>query len=109
MNDGGGQREILSSPYAKQKQKISPVAVLTLDQLGFSLQTETNLDGESIGGDIFVGETNPLETAVKQSISDTGRAEAAQATVDQVKVEGIDTNAAVMKVIYMYFPLLETY
>ncbi|TXG57438.1 hypothetical protein EZV62_018751 [Acer yangbiense] len=98
LNVGGAQHDMVGSPPAKQKQKLSPVAILTLNQLGFILQTETNLDGETIAvGDICVGETNPLEIAVKQSISDTGRAEAAQATVDQVKVEGIDTNAAVMK------------
>ncbi|KAL5761324.1 hypothetical protein ACOSQ2_020162 [Xanthoceras sorbifolium] len=104
LNVGGAQHDMVGSP-AKQKQKLSPVAILTLDQLGFILQTETNLDEETIAvGDICVGETNPLEIAVKQSISDTGRAEAAQATVDQVKVEGIDTNAAVMK--ELLFPVI---
>ncbi|KAK4841880.1 hypothetical protein QYF36_011952 [Acer negundo] len=105
LNIGGAQHDMVGSPPAKQKQKLSPVAILTLHQLGFILQTETNLDGETIAvGDICVGETNPLEIAVKQSISDTGRAEAAQATVDQVKVEGIDTNAAVMK--ELLFPVI---
>ncbi|KAK2635149.1 hypothetical protein Ddye_029941 [Dipteronia dyeriana] len=105
LNVGGAQHDMVGSPHAKQKQKLSPVAILTLNQLGFILQTETNLDGETIAvGDICVGETNPLEIAVKQSISDTGRAEAAQATVDQVKVEGIDTNAAVMK--ELLFPVI---
>ncbi|KAI9169767.1 hypothetical protein LWI28_017349 [Acer negundo] len=79
LNIGGAQHDMVGSPPAKQKQKLSPL-------------------------EIFVGETNPLEIAVKQSISDTGRAEAAQATVDQVKVEGIDTNAAVMK--ELLFPVI---
>ncbi|KAF2312316.1 hypothetical protein GH714_034189 [Hevea brasiliensis] len=56
-------------------------------------------------GDLCAGETNPLEIAVKQSVSDIGRAEAAQATVDKVKVEGIDTNVAVMK--ELLFPVIE--
>ncbi|XP_017971245.1 PREDICTED: uncharacterized protein LOC18608426 [Theobroma cacao] len=89
----------------KQLPTSSPVSLLALSQLGFILQKDAMLDGEAlIVGDFCVGETNPLEIAVKQSISDTGRAEAAQATVDQVKVEGIDTNFAVMK--ELLFPVI---
>ncbi|XP_021293462.1 uncharacterized protein LOC110423550 isoform X2 [Herrania umbratica] len=89
----------------KQLPTSSPVSLLALIQLGFILQKDAMLDGEAlIVGDFCVGETNPLEIAVKQSISDTGRAEAAQATVDQVKVEGIDTNFAVMK--ELLFPVI---
>ncbi|GMJ02759.1 hypothetical protein like AT5G23390 [Hibiscus trionum] len=55
--------------------------------------------------DFCVGETHPLELIVKQSISDTGRAEAAQATVNQVKVEGIETNLVVMK--ELLFPFIQ--
>ena len=83
----------------------SPVSLLALSQLGFILPKDANMDEEAlIVGDFCVGETNPLEIAVKRSISDTGRAEAAQATVNQVKVEGIDTNLAVMKVGYCNLP-----
>ncbi|MBA0698099.1 hypothetical protein Goari_021607, partial [Gossypium aridum] len=88
-----------NSPHTvKHPPTSSPFSLLALSQLGFIPQRNTILDGEAlIVGDFCVGETNPLETAVKQSISDTGRAEAAQATVNQVKVEGIETNLAVMK------------
>lgn len=97
-------RSMGGSPNAKDKLKLSPVAVLTLRQLGFTIQTEMNIDGETMAvADVCVGETNPLELAVKQSVSDIGRAEAAQATVDQVKVEGIDRNLAIMKVNYSRF------
>ncbi|XWS54387.1 hypothetical protein CRYUN_Cryun10bG0085700 [Craigia yunnanensis] len=90
----------------KQLPTSSPVSLLALNQLGFILQKDANLDREAlIVGDFSVGETNPLEIAVKQSISNTGRAEAARATVDQVKVEGIDTNLAVMK--ERLFPVIE--
>ncbi|OMO62315.1 hypothetical protein COLO4_33140 [Corchorus olitorius] len=90
----------------KQLATTSPVSLLALSQLGFILQKDANLDGEElIVGDFCFGETNPLEIAVKQSISDTGRAEAAQATVNKVKVEGIDTNFAVMK--ELLFPVIE--
>ncbi|XVE66417.1 hypothetical protein DITRI_Ditri08aG0078700 [Diplodiscus trichospermus] len=82
----------------KQLPTSSPVSLLALGQLGFIIQKDANMDRESIiVGDFCVGETNPLEIAVKKSVSHTGRAEAAQATVDQVKVEGIDTNLAIMK------------
>ncbi|KAJ0095482.1 hypothetical protein Patl1_14952 [Pistacia atlantica] len=106
LNVGGAQHDMAVSPHTKQKLKQSPVAILTLSQLGFVLKTETNLDLEAmVIGDICVGETNPLEIAVKKSVSDTGRVEAAQATVDQVKVEGIDTNVAVMQ--ELLFPIIK--
>ncbi|KAL9453199.1 hypothetical protein AB3S75_008907 [Citrus x aurantiifolia] len=98
LSGGGAQHDMTESLYTKQKLKLSPVAMLTLGQLGFNSQKESNLGaGVEVVGDICVGETNLLEIAVKKSISDTGRVEAAQATVNQVKVEGIDTNLAVMK------------
>lgn len=98
------QDGVLSSSYAGQNLKIFPVSHFTLSRHGFILQKEAVMYGEAIlsVGDVWVGETNPLEIAVKQSIWDKGRAEAAQATVDQVKVEGIDTNIAVMKVIHHF-------
>ncbi|KAJ6349697.1 hypothetical protein OIU78_006000 [Salix suchowensis] len=75
---------VSGSPRGKQQLRLSPVALLTLCQLGFTLQKEANLD----------------------SVSDTGKAEAARATVDKVKVEGIDTNVAVMK--ELLFPVIES-
>ncbi|XWS68417.1 hypothetical protein CRYUN_Cryun04dG0088000 [Craigia yunnanensis] len=98
-----------TSPHTvKHLPTSSPVSLLALSQLGFILQTDANLDGEAlIVGDFCVGETNPLEIAGKRSISDTGRAEAAQATVNQVKVEGIDINLAVMKGKFCFFMLLQ--
>ncbi|KAK4598879.1 hypothetical protein RGQ29_016073 [Quercus rubra] len=107
LNDGAGiaKRQSTLSP-TKQQPTLSPVSLLALSQLGFVLEKEANLDGQAvIIGDICVGETNPLELAVKQSLLDTGMAEAAQATVDQVKVEGIDTNVAVMK--ELLYPVIE--
>lgn len=99
----GAKHDDAGTSYSnRQQQEVSPVSLLTLFRLGFNLQKEAILDDEGtfVVGDFFVGETNPLEAAVKQSMWDTGKAEAAQATVDQVKVEGIDTNTAVMKVSY---------
>lgn len=95
----GMQRDASGSPPAKQQRQSSPNFLLALSQLGFTLHKEIDYEGDAVLiGDVWVGERNPLEIVVRQSISDSGRAEAAQATVDQVKVEGIDTNLAVMKV-----------
>ncbi|CAK9311498.1 unnamed protein product [Citrullus colocynthis] len=106
INIDGIQHDASGSPPAKQQRQSSPNFLLALSQLGFTLQKEIGYEGDTVlVGDVWVGETNPLEIVVRQSISDSGRAEAAQATVDQVKVEGIDTNLAVMK--ELLFPFLE--
>ncbi|KAK9001289.1 hypothetical protein V6N11_083077 [Hibiscus sabdariffa] len=92
----------------KHPPTSSPFSLLALSQLGLTPQKNAILDGESLMvGDFCVGETHPLEIAVKKTISDTGRAEAAQATVNQVKVEGIETNLAVMKGKFCFVMLLE--
>lgn len=97
----GLQCDSSGSPPARQQRQPSPIFLLALSQLGFTLQKEIGYEGDAVlFGDVWVGETNPLDIVVRQSISDSGRAEAAQATVDQVKVEGIDTNLAIMKVNY---------
>ncbi|XP_050234444.1 uncharacterized protein LOC126682737 [Mercurialis annua] len=99
-------RNVDGSVHAKQQRVCSPVALLTLSQLGFTLKKELNLDVEAIAiGDLCAGEISPLEIAVKQSVSKIGKVEAAQATVDKVKVEGIDTNVAVMK--ELLYPIIE--
>jgi hypothetical protein len=48
-------------------------------------------------GEILIGDTTALEKAISQSRDNTKKVLLAQATVEGVKVEGIDTNAAVMK------------
>ncbi|KAK4777234.1 hypothetical protein SAY86_005922 [Trapa natans] len=94
------------SPYARQKKRLAPVALLSLRKLGFTLLKLVNINEESVTvGDVCVGEINPFDKAVKKSILDTGSAEAARASIDQVKVEGIDTNMAVMK--ELMFPVLQ--
>lgn len=57
----------------------------------------------NIVGDLTVGELTPLEKAVKESRSSYKMVANAQATVDGVKVQGIDTNLAVMKVLLFFF------
>lgn len=102
-----GKRDIPASVDTKKQPAVSPAAVVALFCLGFKSKKAVDIYEETtVIGDIRVGEINPLEVAVKQSLMDTGKAEAAQATVDQVKVEGIDTNVAVMK--ELLFPVIES-
>ncbi|THG09430.1 hypothetical protein TEA_027315 [Camellia sinensis var. sinensis] len=98
LNASTCQRDSVGVLNAKQGLKL-PVSVLTLHRFGLISEHWEDVDGKAFDAavDVCVGEINPLENAVKQSKRNTGRAEAAQATVDQVKVEGIDTNLAVMK------------
>lgn len=51
-------------------------------------------------GELVVGKPSYLEKAVEKSRSKLKNTESAKATVDSVKVDGIDTNIAVMKVLY---------
>ncbi|GFQ03171.1 hypothetical protein PHJA_002460900 [Phtheirospermum japonicum] len=107
INPSAGLHDVQRSPNAN-RQHVFPAALVTLIRLKIILSkdAESNVEGTFQGGDVFVGELNPLEAVVKQLKQDTGMAEAAQATVDQVKVEGIDTNLAVMK--ELLFPVIET-
>ncbi|KAL0353186.1 UNVERIFIED_CONTAM: hypothetical protein Sangu_0899900 [Sesamum angustifolium] len=99
ISSSAGQRDVVSSPKGNR-----PAAYMTLIALKIVSSEEAALNGEATyqGGDVCVGESDPLEALLKQLKLDTGMAEAAQATVDQVKVEGIDTNIAVMKVSWFY-------
>nr|XP_009761798.1 PREDICTED: uncharacterized protein LOC104213927 [Nicotiana sylvestris] len=107
MKSASNHRGLLGSPSAR-RQVIHPVSRVSLCRLGIISCKEVDIIGEATNlvGDVCVGEINPLENAVKQSMKNIGRAEAAQATVDQVKVEGIDTNLAVMK--ELLFPVFKS-
>lgn len=75
-------------------------ALSTLSQLGTLFAGESTV-GHGTGlpiGEIIVGKMTSLERAVAESRSSYKKVEHAQATVDGAKVEGIDTNLAVMKV-----------
>ncbi|KAK7390763.1 hypothetical protein VNO78_18826 [Psophocarpus tetragonolobus] len=100
-----GKRDIHATVDTRRQLAVSPVAVMSLFYLGFKSKKVADICEETtVVSDIRVGEIHPLELAVKKSLQDTGKAEAAQATVDQVKVEGIDTNVAVMK--ELLFPVI---
>ncbi|KAM2076621.1 hypothetical protein ACFX1T_039336 [Malus domestica] len=78
-----------------------------ISNLGFAFGTSSNNSVEAglAVGEITVGEVTLLERAVKESKNNYEKMALAQATVDGVKVEGIDTNFAVMK--ELLFPMTE--
>ncbi|XP_068308511.1 uncharacterized protein [Pyrus communis] len=78
-----------------------------ISNLGFSFGTSSSSPVEAglAVGEITVGEVTLLEKAVKESKNNYEKVALAQATVDGVKVEGIDTNFAVMK--ELLFPMME--
>ncbi|KAI3982761.1 hypothetical protein MKX01_010244 [Papaver californicum] len=99
-----------SSPRnVKQQLSYFPISIFALTRLGFKLPkgVGAHVKAGFQVGDVCVGEKNPLEMVVHQSKCDTGKAEAAQATVDQVKVDGLDTNIAVM--MELLFPVIELF
>ncbi|KAL7264089.1 hypothetical protein ACSBR1_002109 [Camellia fascicularis] len=63
----------------------------------FGTSSNANEAGLCVG-EITVGEMTPLERAIKESRTNYKKVVLAQALVDGVKVDGIDTNLAVMKV-----------
>lgn len=71
-----------------------------VSNLGFVFNTTSNYPNATglLVGEITVGEMTSLERAVKESKNDYEKVVVAQKTIDGVKVEGIDTNLAVMKV-----------
>jgi len=77
----------------------STSAVATMSNLGFMFTKGSGTTDETglPVGEVLVGEWTPLERAVMQSRNNFKKLEMAQATIDGVKVEGIDTNVAVMK------------
>uniref|UniRef100_A0A1D1Z6J6 Methionyl-tRNA formyltransferase n=1 Tax=Anthurium amnicola TaxID=1678845 RepID=A0A1D1Z6J6_9ARAE len=80
---------------------ISALAIFS--NLGLVPQA-ANKDGLLVG-EIIVGEMSSLERAVRESRDNFKAVELAQASVNGVKVEGIDTNLAVMK--ELLYPLTE--
>ncbi|KAJ1405715.1 hypothetical protein SESBI_25628 [Sesbania bispinosa] len=78
-----------------------------VSNLGFAFGTSSNNSNESriAVGEISVGEMTSLEIAVEESKNNYKKVVSAQATVDGVKVDGVDTNLAVMK--ELLFPLNE--
>ncbi|KAA3455774.1 Heat-inducible transcription repressor HrcA [Gossypium australe] len=82
-------------------------ALAMVSNLGFVFGSSSSNPSEAglLVGEVVVGELSLLEKAVKESRDDYKRVVLAQETVAGVKVDGIDTNLAVMKELLL--PVLE--
>ncbi|XP_028800162.1 uncharacterized protein LOC114755447 isoform X3 [Neltuma alba] len=99
-------RESGDSDHSKAESGMHSVSALEMvSNLGFVFGSSSNSSNESrlSVGEISVGEMTPLERAVQESKDDYKKVVSARATVDGVKVEGVDTNLAVMK--ELLFPI----
>ncbi|KAJ8464153.1 hypothetical protein OPV22_026705 [Ensete ventricosum] len=72
---------------------ISALGILS----NLGLVSHVSADDKLLVGEIVVGEMTSLERAVNESRNSYKQVEQAQATVDGVKVDGLDTNLVVMK------------
>ncbi|KAG6404023.1 hypothetical protein SASPL_136259 [Salvia splendens] len=81
----------------------SSSALSIASNLGFSIGKSWGLVNGSgpVVGEITVGEMTPLEKGVKEARCSYENVVLAQATVDGVKVDGIDTSLAVMKSLFL--------
>ncbi|CAK7349714.1 unnamed protein product [Dovyalis caffra] len=84
---------------------ISSLAMVS--NLGFVLGTSSSDLNEAglVVGEVAVGEMSSLEKVIKESRNSYKKVVLAQETVDEVKVDGIDTNLAVMKELLL--PVME--
>jgi len=76
-----------------------PFSLYALSRMGFLLlKRKDETEKEISFCAVCFGVTKSLELALKESICYSERIESARATIDQVKVEGIDANLALMQV-----------
>ncbi|KAL8111071.1 hypothetical protein AgCh_026719 [Apium graveolens] len=86
---------------AKAGTDMYSISALSMaSNLGFAVGTSMDSPSKKdlVVGEISVGGLSPLRKAVEESRSSYKKVVLAQATVDGVKVDGIDTNMAVMQV-----------
>lgn len=85
---------------SNEKGMYSISALDLVSHLGFGMGTalSDSNENELLVGEIAVGKMTPLERVVKESRNNYEKVVMAQETVDGAKVDGIDTNLAVMKV-----------
>ncbi|TKW40531.1 hypothetical protein SEVIR_1G251900v4 [Setaria viridis] len=83
-----------------------PFSLYALSRMGFLLlKRKDETEKEISFCAVCFGVTKSLEAALEESICYSERIESARATVDQVKVEGIDANLALMQ--ELLFPLIQ--
>ncbi|CAI9787223.1 unnamed protein product [Fraxinus pennsylvanica] len=93
-------RELDHTNSAKSGSGMYSISALAIaSNLGFASGTSSSVASEAglFIGEIAVGEMTPLEKAVEEARSSYKKVVHAQSTIDGVKVDGIDTNLAVMK------------
>ncbi|XP_022853340.1 uncharacterized protein LOC111374835 isoform X1 [Olea europaea var. sylvestris] len=93
-------RELDHTNSAKSGSGMYSISALAIaSNLGFASGTSSSVASEAglFVGEIAVGERTPLEKAVEEARSSYKKVVHAQSTIDGVKVDGIDTNLAVMK------------
>lgn len=94
-------RELDRSNNSRAGGEMYAISALTMvSNLGFVFGSNSSNPNETglVVGEIAVGKMSLLERAVKESKSSHMKVVQAQETVDGVKVDGIDTNLAVMEV-----------
>ncbi|KAF8116649.1 hypothetical protein N665_0015s0026 [Sinapis alba] len=97
-------RVLDSTNKTKEGTLYSISASDMLSQLGLVFGSSPR-SSSLVVGEVVVGDVNPLEKAVKQSRKNYEKVVLAQETVNGVKVDGIDTNLAVMKELLL--PVME--
>lgn len=82
-----------------------PLSAYTMVTMGLlKLKEEDNAEERDfVVRDVQIGGTSSVQMALERSVGYSGRVEAARATLDQVKVEDIDTNVVVLKVLFFLF------
>ncbi|XWS60955.1 hypothetical protein CRYUN_Cryun07bG0083500 [Craigia yunnanensis] len=93
-------RELDRGNYAVAGGGMHSISALAMvSNLGFVFGSSSSNPSEAglLVGEVAVGEMSLLEKAVKESRDNYKKVVLAQETVDGVKVDGIDTNLAVMK------------
>lgn len=106
--DMSNLRELDDNNDSKAGSGMYSISALDMvANLGFVFGTSSNTSNERrlAVGEISVGELTPLERVVKEAKNSYKKVVSAQATVDGVKVDGVDTNLAVMKVLFCLPPL----
>lgn len=103
----GGQDLGQSSSEELMLADPFPLSAYTMVTMGLlKLKEEDNAEERDFAvRDVQIGGTSSVQMALERSVGYSGRVEAARATLDQVRVEDIDTNVAVLK--ELLFPLIE--
>jgi len=97
---GTGRGEWQESDQGNKLYAIPATAVVAGFRPSTPKGTEKTKEVPVPIGEILIGDTTALEKAILQSRDNSKKVLLAQATIEGVKVEGIDTNAAVMKVFF---------